>query len=281
MCKVCHEPLLQIDRLLENLHRNERTGSKPRCHWLTHGAPGQVASRLNALAEPWGSVSVDDLWMPEGFSRIEKAQLDKAGRLLPKQDRDRLRRWWLAVSRRNTRTPTWDIASTCTVDGHKGLLLIEAKAHTQELKVQDQVEASLRNRERIAECIEEANAALADWTGLYWSLSHEHRYQRESSRCRSEGATSPAPTPWARSQPRSTGKGTLRLTALEEAPVDATGDSGGVRCTLTAMPPHIGAQMGADRVELAGSRCGLCLLSCSLFRRVHPVSRRQWPNSPL
>ena len=177
MCKVCHEPLLQIDSLLENLHRNERTGNKPRCHWLTHGAPGQVASRLNALAEPWGSVSVDDLWMPEGFSRIQEAQLDKTGRLLPKQDRDRLRRWWLAVSRRNTRTPTWDIASTCTVDGHKGLLLIEAKAHTQELKVQDPVEASLRNRERIAECIEEANAALADWTGLYWALSHEHGYQ--------------------------------------------------------------------------------------------------------
>ena len=166
-----------MNSLLERLKPDERTGSKPRCHWLTHGAPKQVASRLNALAEPWGSVSPDDHWMPEGFSRIEEAQLDKAGRLLPKQDRDRLRRWWLAVSRRNTRTPTWDIASTCTVDGHKGLLLVEAKAHTQELKVKDQVEASPRNRERIAQCIEEANAALADWTDLSWALSHEHRYQ--------------------------------------------------------------------------------------------------------
>ena len=63
------------------------------------------------------------------------------------------------------------------MDGHKGLLLVEAKAHTQELKVQDQVEASLRNRERIAQCIEEANAALADGTDLNWALSHEHRYQ--------------------------------------------------------------------------------------------------------
>ena len=166
-----------MDGLLEKLKPHERTGSKPRCHWLTHGAPGQVASRLKALAEPWGSVSADDHWIPEGFCRIKEAQLDKALKLLPKQDRGKLRDWWLAVSRRNTRTPTWDVASTCTMDGRKGLLLVEAKAHTQELKVEDQVEASPRNRARIAECIEEANAALADQTGLGWALSHEHRYQ--------------------------------------------------------------------------------------------------------
>ena len=166
-----------MDSFLEKLQLHERTGSKPRCHWVTHGGPGQVAGRLNALAEPWGCVSADDQWMPAGFSRIEEAQLDKAERLIPKQDRDQLHSWWLAVSRRNTRTPTWDIASTCTVDGRKGLLLVEAKAHTQELKVEDQVKASPRNRARIAECIEEANAALEAWTGLHWALSHEHRYQ--------------------------------------------------------------------------------------------------------
>ena len=163
---------------MERLKPRDRTGSKPRCHWLTHGAPGQVASRLNALAEPWGSVSADDQWMPEGFCQIQEAQLDKAGRLLPEQDRDRLRSWWLAVSRGNTQTPNWDIASTCTVDGRKGLLLVEAKAHTQELKVKDQVKARNRsNRARIAECIKEANAALKAWTNLNWALSHEHRYQ--------------------------------------------------------------------------------------------------------
>ena len=166
-----------MDSFLEKLRRNRRKGSKPRCHWLTHGAPGQVASRLNALAEPWGSVSADDHWMPEGFCRIEEAQLDKAAKLLPKQDRDKLRNWWLAVSRRNTRTPTWDVASTCTVDGHKGLLLVEAKTHTQELKIEDHVKARGLNRARIAECIEEANSGLARWTELGWALSHEHRYQ--------------------------------------------------------------------------------------------------------
>ena len=130
-----------MDSFLEKLQPDERTGSKPRCHWLTHGAPGQVANRLNALAEPWGSVSADDHWMPEGFRRIQEAQLDKAARLLPKQDRGKLRDWWLAVSRPHARTPNWDIASTCTVDRRKGLLLVEAKAHTQELKIDDHVKA--------------------------------------------------------------------------------------------------------------------------------------------
>ncbi len=166
-----------MDRLLERLQRNQRKGSKPRCHWLTHGAPGQVASRLSELAGPWGSVSTDDHWMPEGFDLVEEAQLHKARRLLPPQDCEALGNWWLAAQSDDSKTPTWDIASTCTVDGRKGLLLIEAKAHTQELKVQDQVEASLRNRERIVQCIEEANAGLADWTDLDWALSHEHHYQ--------------------------------------------------------------------------------------------------------
>ena len=85
--------------------------------------------------------------------------------------------WWLAVQSGGSKTPTWDIVSTCTVDGHKGLLLVEAKAHNQELKVKDQVKGSRPNRERIAECIKEANSGLSALTEFGWALSHEHRYQ--------------------------------------------------------------------------------------------------------
>ena len=166
-----------MNNLLERLRRNQRKGSKPRCHWLTHGVPEQVASRLNALAEPWGFVSADDHWMPQGFDQAEEAQLNEAHSLLPPQDCEALGDWWLAVQSDDSKTPNWDIACTCTVDGRKGLLLVEAKAHTQELKVKDKVEGSPRNCARIAKCIAEANAALADWTDLNWALSHEHRYQ--------------------------------------------------------------------------------------------------------
>ena len=115
--------------------------------------------------------------MPEGFEQIEEAQLHQATRLLSPQECESLGDWWLAEQSNNSRTPNWDIASTCTVDGVRGLLIVEAKAHTRELKVEDLVGGNLANRKRIAECIEEANVALANQTGLEWALSHNHRYQ--------------------------------------------------------------------------------------------------------
>ena len=46
-----------MNELLQRLKPKERRGSKPRCHFLTHGAPGQVAENLTQLISPFGSVS--------------------------------------------------------------------------------------------------------------------------------------------------------------------------------------------------------------------------------
>ena len=172
---------------LKRLGSKAQKGSKPRCHWLTHGTREQVAKRLTELVEPYGKMSANDHWMPEGFCNIQEAQLDKACQLLPKQEeRDKLRDWWLAVSR-NANTPNWDIAGTytCTIENKKGLLLVEAKAHAQELDeaakgkgLSKQATAnSRRNHIRIKAAIQEANIALAEETKLCWALSCEHRYQ--------------------------------------------------------------------------------------------------------
>ena len=170
---------------LQKLGSKAEKGSKPRCHWLTHGPPKKVAERLTKLVGDYGEVSASDYWLPKGFCDTQEAQLDKTCKLLLKQDeRDKLRDWWLAVPR-NANTPNWDIASTCTVRGNKGLLLVEAKAHTQELNeaakgkgLSKQATAnSRRNHVRIGAAIQEANIALADQTGLSWALSHECRYQ--------------------------------------------------------------------------------------------------------
>ena len=115
--------------------------------------------------------------MPEGFDQVEEALLHQASRLLPLQKCEALGDWWLEKRSDDSQTPNGDIASTCTVDGRKGLLLVEAKAHNRKLKVRDRVGGSCLNCERIAECIKEANCGLADWTDIGWALSHEHRYQ--------------------------------------------------------------------------------------------------------
>jgi hypothetical protein len=136
--------------------------------------------------------------MPEGFGPptadakpadiaecVREATLPEARRLLPKDDvRVALRDWWLAVSK-NTRTPNWDIASTCTIEDKKGIVLIEAKAHYEELRKEEtgkQIKPPVsgnarRNHLRIDWAIRDASAALAEETGLTWALSRDWNYQ--------------------------------------------------------------------------------------------------------
>ena len=166
-----------MNDLLGKLESDEQRGSKPRCHWLTHGTREQVANRLTALVEPWGRVSVDDQWIPEGFSRTKEAQLHQVPDLLSQEDCNRLRDWWLAVQNNNPKTPNWDIVSTCTVGVAKGVLLIEAKAHNKELKAKDRSKAGSDNFLQIGNCMEQANNSLANYTKPGWALSHKHHYQ--------------------------------------------------------------------------------------------------------
>jgi len=172
--------------LLERLKPKERRGSKPRCHLLTHGSPDAVAARLTTLVAPFASVAASDRWMPQGFEHTDEATLPEAERLLPADVRLELRRWWLVVASNNTRTPNWDVAATCTIEGKAGIVLIEAKAHDQELIKEEtgrkNIEAPVsgsarRNLLRIDWAIRDASAALAEDTGLTWALSRDWNYQ--------------------------------------------------------------------------------------------------------
>ena len=170
--------------LLQRLDKQARRGSKPRCHWFVHGKREFVAKRLTKLAQPWCTVSPDDFWMPDGFHQTDEACLDKADGLLSLQERRTLRDWWLAVWRR-AKTPKFDIASTCTVEGEMGLLLVEAKAHTEELNKEvagkdlkpSASPNQLRNHQQIGKCIQEASFSLANFTRLPWKLSRDRCYQ--------------------------------------------------------------------------------------------------------
>ena len=118
------------------LKERQQTGSKVRCHVLTSGMKDKVANRLTTLIKPFGEVLSTDLWMPDGFAECEEAQLHAAERIIPDPGvRASLLSWWLAVpGTRKTTTPNWDIASTCSVNGKRGLVLVEAKAHDAELR---------------------------------------------------------------------------------------------------------------------------------------------------
>jgi hypothetical protein len=167
-----------VNNLLQCLKPKYRAGSKPRCHLLTHGRPDQVAERLNELIDPCGVVGATDYWMPRGFDDVREAQLHNAPRLLDTGlYSEQLGSWWLAASNPVTVTPSWDVACTCTIDGKRGLLLVEAKAHYGELKSHDRCRAADQsNFVRIGEAIREANDAL-DKVRHGWDLSHKNHYQ--------------------------------------------------------------------------------------------------------
>ena len=113
---------------------------------LVDGSQEEVSSRLTRLVGlPDVTVSPSDRWMPYGkpvrkedgswdTSPSDEAILSKLNKLVPGSIRGRLRDWWLAVPR-GANAPNWDIASTCTIKGKSGLLLVEAKAHTMSLSI--------------------------------------------------------------------------------------------------------------------------------------------------
>ncbi len=151
-------------------------GSRPRCVLLTDGGPEQVAERLTEIVgRPEVLVSSDDRWQPKGKADPCEAQLDKCAALLPDATlRKQLKDWWLAKS---ARTPNWDIASTCTVSGDKGLLLVEAKAHAGELLEQDRCQAKDPNLQQIKCALAQASASLRQISGGQWKLTTRSHYQ--------------------------------------------------------------------------------------------------------
>jgi len=123
--------------------------------------------------------------MPHGFADIEEAQLHLATRLLPPEVRTKLRAWWLPADRQGARTPNFDIASTCTIAGVPGMLLIEAKAHAEELNreaagrrlAEDDSEERKASHVTIGAAIELARSGFASATGLPCQISRDSHYQ--------------------------------------------------------------------------------------------------------
>ena len=166
---------------LKQLGKDNR-GSRPRCVLLCDGSADRVAQRLTGVVcRPEVEVSAQDRWQPQGTGDMREAELNKAPEggaiLLSDAIRRQLREWWLAEGGGRSRTPSWDIASTCTVSSRKGLLLVEAKAHSKELSKGNRCGAGPANRERIESALEEANNGLLKVTGGSWRLSAEHNFQ--------------------------------------------------------------------------------------------------------
>lgn len=179
--------MIQNPKLLL-LPKNRRRGSKPRCHFLTDGSVDQVARRLTRLLEPHGVVASTDTWMPRGFEDIKEADLLRPNSLVEPKITAALREWWLPHGKGRERTPNWDIAATCTIEGRRGMLLVEAKAHDRELHKEElgkapilpgggSADTKLENHESIGRAIDLASKRLSRALGRPFNLSRDDHYQ--------------------------------------------------------------------------------------------------------
>jgi hypothetical protein len=119
-------------------------------------------------------------YLPKGFVNPEEAKLGETTGLLSDEDREAVTAWWLAVREhggRKANTPNWDIASSCSIQGRSGVILIEAKAHSNELHVDGKSgNSNEKNDERIRNAIKQANDAL-NVILPGWKLSTASHYQ--------------------------------------------------------------------------------------------------------
>ncbi len=122
--------------------------------------------------------------MPRGFDDILECQLHKRSPVLDSDLCDELRSWWLASASSSASTPNFDIASTCTIGDATGLLLVEAKAHQDELaneeagrRIDPRTPERTESHERIGNAIVQASKGLTQATGSEINISRDSRYQ--------------------------------------------------------------------------------------------------------
>lgn len=119
---------------------------------------------INDLLKPTkASVTTYDNWMPKSIHYDKEAELNDFLKYnFSAELSSEITKWWLY---KDTTTPNWDLISTCTIKGKRGLVLVEAKAHFDELKNDSKKEPSSslnseKNHDNILEAIEKANVEI-------------------------------------------------------------------------------------------------------------------------
>lgn len=154
-------------------------GSKQRCLLLTSNGATELQ---NSLIKIIGQETIDELkiqftddfdYYPKGFTDPREIELDKEK--IPINGSidycTTLNKWWLEKS---ARTPVWDLVCKAEIDGLPGVILVEAKAHNNELyKENDKTgsEKGSANYNRIEEALKLVN------TRYKYNLSPDTHYQ--------------------------------------------------------------------------------------------------------
>jgi len=116
--KVDRRSRKHLLQLLDDRHYTDRMNALLRCNGATYGVVSESDAR-----QPAGTHSRDEWEIPRFCETRCPDLVDSA----------ELKHWWLPPQPTTPKGPTWDLLSTCKIKGERGLLLVEAKAHEQEL----------------------------------------------------------------------------------------------------------------------------------------------------
>lgn len=141
-----------------------------------------IANINKLIKDTKAKITVYDNWMPKSLHHDKEAELKNFLKynFTPKLYTD-IVKWWVHT---DATTPNWDIISTCTINGKRGILLVEAKAHWDELEKEshgkslksDASANSIKNHERIGDAINEANNSIKK-TYSQINISRDKCYQ--------------------------------------------------------------------------------------------------------
>lgn len=146
--------------------------------------PGFLTSINGMLAGSGALVGPSDIYHPTSHVQPDEAELKdflKHSSFPPTVSADIIN-WWLATGSPTTRTPNWDFISTCQINGQPGILLVEAKAHEDEIghggkpMASEASYDSRKNHERIGLAIQQASDGITN-SGYPNSISRDRCYQ--------------------------------------------------------------------------------------------------------
>mgnify|MGYP001224397025 CR=1 FL=1 len=143
-------------------------GSRLRCVLFSGMTRAAIRRELlNMIAHAGISserVDIDDsgfLYYPKGLNEANEYRFSMSDGLIDESKRKNLIKWWLGIDcETDKQTPNWDFVCTARIDGIDGLILVEAKAHRDELYKKDPCKAGQESRTVISTAIQLAQAGL-------------------------------------------------------------------------------------------------------------------------
>lgn len=172
------------------MSQHSRGSSHQLLRWIHKERDAFVRDLINLINIPEVKITANDWWRPDctidGGLYPEEVTTegisDNIG-ILPEDYKKKIKEWWLK-HHKGANTPNWDFISSANIEGTKGLLIIEAKSHKNEIHKDGKIlkdgssKNSKENHIRIFKAIEEAKNGLSKNYNLYnFNLSIGNYYQ--------------------------------------------------------------------------------------------------------